>query len=199
MAITKATASSIAPAAKGDLVVGTATNDADILAVGTTSQVLTVDSSTSTGLKWATPASPAFVGCSLYKNANQTISNATNTAISFQVESYDTDSFHDNSTNNTRITVPSGKAGKYLITGSIAWSTGANERAAMIYKNGSLVNYMHQMYPSNLGGYYAPFNYVINLAVGDYIELFCYQGSGGNLTVYNGLDLTTFQASYLGA
>lgn len=60
MAITKATASSIAPAAKGDLVVGSATNDADILAVGSANQVLTVDSSTATGLKWAAPSSGAL-------------------------------------------------------------------------------------------------------------------------------------------
>ena len=54
MAITKATASSVAPAAKGDLVVGSATNDAAVLGVGSADQVLTVDSSTTTGLKWAT-------------------------------------------------------------------------------------------------------------------------------------------------
>ena len=53
MAITKATASSVAPAAKGDLVVGSATNDAAVLAVGTNDYVLTADSSTTTGLKWA--------------------------------------------------------------------------------------------------------------------------------------------------
>lgn len=56
MPITKATASSIAPAAKGDLVVGSATNDASVLAVGSADQVLTVDSSTATGLKWAAAA-----------------------------------------------------------------------------------------------------------------------------------------------
>jgi hypothetical protein len=55
MPITKATASSIA--AKGDLVVGSATNDASVLAVGSANQVLTVDSSTATGLKWAAPSS----------------------------------------------------------------------------------------------------------------------------------------------
>lgn len=53
MPITKATASSVAPAAKGDLVVGSATNDAAVLGVGTNDQVLTADSSTATGLKWA--------------------------------------------------------------------------------------------------------------------------------------------------
>jgi hypothetical protein len=57
MAITKATASSVAPAAKGDLVVGSATNDAAVLSVGSNDQVLTADSSTTTGLKWATASS----------------------------------------------------------------------------------------------------------------------------------------------
>jgi|688.fasta_scaffold477851_2 hypothetical protein len=57
MPITKATASSVAPAAKGDLVAGSATNDAAVLTVGANDTVLTADSSTATGLKWATPAS----------------------------------------------------------------------------------------------------------------------------------------------
>jgi hypothetical protein len=56
MAITKATSNSIAPAAKGDLVVGTATNDSNILAVGTNNYILTADSAEATGLKWAAPA-----------------------------------------------------------------------------------------------------------------------------------------------
>jgi hypothetical protein len=54
MPITKATSNAVAPAAKGDLVVGNATNDSGVLAVGSTDQVLTVDSSAATGLKWAT-------------------------------------------------------------------------------------------------------------------------------------------------
>lgn len=42
--------------AKGDLLVGTAADTAGRLAVGSADQVLTVDSSTSTGLKWADAA-----------------------------------------------------------------------------------------------------------------------------------------------
>ena len=41
--------------AKGDIVVATADNTIARLAVGSASQVLTVDSTTATGLKWATP------------------------------------------------------------------------------------------------------------------------------------------------
>jgi hypothetical protein len=43
--------------AKGDLLVATAADTPARLAVGSANQVLTVDSSTATGLKWATPAS----------------------------------------------------------------------------------------------------------------------------------------------
>jgi hypothetical protein len=42
--------------AKGDLIAGTADNTVDRLAVGANNTVLTADSSTATGLKWATPA-----------------------------------------------------------------------------------------------------------------------------------------------
>jgi hypothetical protein len=43
--------------AKGDLLVGTADNTIGGLTAGSANQVLTVDSSTATGLKWATPVS----------------------------------------------------------------------------------------------------------------------------------------------
>jgi hypothetical protein len=44
-------------AAKGDLLVGTANDTVDILSTGTTGQVLTVDSATTSGLKWAAVSS----------------------------------------------------------------------------------------------------------------------------------------------
>lgn len=52
--------------AKGDLIVATAADSVDRLAVGSANQVLTVDSSTATGLKWATPASGGKVVQTVY-------------------------------------------------------------------------------------------------------------------------------------
>jgi hypothetical protein len=52
MGISKATAGAVAPGAKGDLVVGSGTNDAAVLAVGTNGDTLVADSAASTGLRY---------------------------------------------------------------------------------------------------------------------------------------------------
>jgi hypothetical protein len=59
MGISKATASSVAPAAAGDLVYGSGTNDAAVLALGTAGQVLTVNSG-ATAPQWATPTAGGY-------------------------------------------------------------------------------------------------------------------------------------------
>jgi hypothetical protein len=79
MAITKASSNAVAPAAKGDLVVGNATNDSGVLAVGSTDQVLTVDSSTATGLKWATASAG---GMTLLASGSLTGATVTLSSIS---------------------------------------------------------------------------------------------------------------------
>lgn len=76
--MTKARSNATAPAAKGELVIGTGTDTSGVLSVGSANQVLTVDSSTATGLKWAAPAGGTFTnytptitqGSSLAKTVN---------------------------------------------------------------------------------------------------------------------------------
>jgi len=75
MPITKASGNSVTAAAKGDLVVGNATNDSGILGVGANDTVLTADSSTATGLKWGAVASNA----TLSQVASGTLSGASTT------------------------------------------------------------------------------------------------------------------------
>jgi len=58
--MTKSRSNATAPAAKGELVIGTGTDASGILSVGANNTVLTADSSTSTGLKWAAASSGAL-------------------------------------------------------------------------------------------------------------------------------------------
>ncbi len=187
--------------AKGDIVAATAADTVSRLGVGANGTVLTADSAEATGLKWATPASstPTFVGASAYKTTNQTATNNTYTNITFDAENFDTDGFHSNVTNNTRMTVPSGKAGKYLLSGFVAYgSNSSGVRLVRLQKNGSTFNYFSSA-PFSGDTNTVNLNYVIDLAVGDYIELNAYQSSGGNLSIESSSQYTTFQVSYLGA
>ena len=72
MPITKASSSAVAPGAKGQLVVGSATNDSSILAVGANATVLTADSAEATGMKWVAASG---------WNPNYTLLNAGGTAL----------------------------------------------------------------------------------------------------------------------
>lgn len=47
--------------------------------------------------------------------------SVTNNIQLDNLERFDTDNYHDLVTNSNRITIPSGKAGKYLITGCVSW------------------------------------------------------------------------------
>jgi len=168
------------------------------LGIGSTGNVLTVAGGVPT---WAAPASGStYVGVSVYKSGNQSIANATFTAVTFDSETFDTDAFHSTSSNTSRFTVPSGKAGKYLLTGVIAFATGTGTREVAIYKNGAAVNYGVTLPASaNPLGTYMPISYVLSLAVADYVEIFVYQNSGGALNVTFPEDATSVQMSYLGA
>lgn len=188
--------------AKGDLIAATAADTVSRLAVGTNGQVLQADSTTATGLKWAT-AGTSFVGCSVYAN-NITISYTQNVAsiMPFANESFDTDGFHDNSTNNSRITIPSGKGGKYLVDASAFFgATGSGYARMLLYKNGSLIAdtvlYGGRIDTGELGqNYVFNGNAIVVASAADYYEIgYQSDASTGNKTGLYG----SFSMIYLGA
>lgn len=181
----------------GDIIYASAANTPARLGIGSTDQVLKV----SGGIPaWGAAPSPSFVGCSLTNSsANQSIANSTWTAITFNSEFFDSDGFHDNSTNTARITIPSGKGGKYLITAALWFADNSSGfRMMQIYKNGS-----QYFLISNENGFSGDCgtnaSLLINLVAGDYIELWTLQTSGGNLNVQKASNYTTFGVNYLGA
>lgn len=191
--------------AKGDIIAATADNTVSRLAVGTNGQVLTADSTTATGLKWATTSStPTFVGCIATKDTtDQTISTGTETVVTFNGESIDTDGFHSTSTNTSRFTIPSGKAGKYLFIFSGTFAANATGvREVYAYKNGLAGTLLTQgtninSVTNNVLSIQCSF--ICDLAVGDYVEMVVWQTSGGNLALKANSANTTAQMQYLGA
>jgi len=177
--------------AKGDLISATAASTVARLAVGSDAQILVADSTASTGLKWATPTAASFVGCLAHSLTLQSIANATYTAVALpDADVYDTNTFHDTATNNSRITIPSGQGGYYFVWGVVAFKDNATgERQVALYKNGTIltaVNGMGALSTGNAGGGNPAASYfstVINLAAADYLQVFARQYSGGALNL----------------
>lgn len=168
------------------------------LPVGSNGQTLVADSAAGTGLKWG---NPSWVGCQVSLSAAQSMANATNTAISWTAENLDTNGFHSTASNQSRFTIPSGYAGKYMIQGVLQYNTNTTGiRGAYIYKNGAVMSFNAQFSASSALTTLVNFIYVADLAVGDYLEVFGYQSSGGNLDV-NGAATSNSNCSltYLGA
>jgi hypothetical protein len=144
----------------------------------------------------------AFVGCRLSKTSAQTISNATFTAVTYTAEDFDTNGFHDNSTNTSRITIPSGYDGYYEVFGICSFNqNGTGQRNFEVRKNGNLYN-SFVMSAGSAAISAAVFSDVVSVVATDYIELFVYQSSGGNLnTTSNTGDPGShvFGVTYLGA
>ena len=184
---------------KGDLY-GFSTLDARI-PIGTNNQVLTADSAQALGLKWATPTTAAFIGCSVTKSAVQSIANATATTLTWDGELFDTSTFHDNSTNNSRITIPAGKDGYYQVT-AFASPTGnaTGIREITVAKNAGLTS----LFDSTLNtGTATSIGFgvsgICSLVATDFLQVQVYQNSGGSLNYNYQSFITYFSVTYLGA
>jgi len=113
---------------------------------------------------------PAFQA---FLSSNQTLSDDTNTLVTWDTEVYDTNSaFASN-----KFTVPSGEAGKYyLFTKMYLGAVGNSEfNTAQFrwYKNGSDIDYNLIDCRSNPGHQFTCItSLVLDLSVGDYIEIY---------------------------
>lgn len=110
----------------------------------------TSDTYSWSGSAWVkvnTGAAPALRGALVTKLADQTGANYTSspTYIAFDSESYDTDAIHDNVTNNSRLTVPSGVT-KIRLKGQASLNNHTANKFTLlaIDKNGATTAYVGQ-------------------------------------------------------
>lgn len=110
----------------------------------------------------------AFVGAKAYSAVTQTI-NTTTAAVILASEEYDSDGFHDLVTENTKMTVPAGKGGKYLLA---AGTFGNNTDAGSMWfrKNGTDELRGRNSMNDESGGHYTAHAIVVELAAGEYVE-----------------------------
>jgi hypothetical protein len=180
----------------GDIIYASAANTPARLGIGSTDQVLKVSGGVPT---WGAAPAASFVGCMLYNSGDFTsVAANANYTVTFNSEKWDTDAFHSTSSNTSRITIPSGKAGKYLFVGAVYvenQSTGSV--LCRLKKNGNDFQVFQQ---AKLSGQYvlAQFSTIVDAAVSDYYEIIFYTDTATStlrVDYYTGY----FGCQYLGA
>ena len=185
----------------GDLAYSSATANTNTrLGIGSTGQVLTVAAGVPS---WATPAGGVTaVGATAFTSTAQNTTQNVYTVINLNSEAFDTNSMHDNSTNTSRLTIPSGKGGYWLINAFTVIDAGGNDVFLQVFKNGSVITgygqWDNRFAASNYGGagyVVASGSQTYPLSAGDYVEIAVRTAKATGANCLN----MTFSAMYLGA
>jgi hypothetical protein len=182
--IVSASAGSTSPlTTKGDVYAFSTTNAR--LPIGTNAQVLTADSATATGLKWATPAAgSAFSGAMIVYASATTQAMA---ASSYDLVEYDEIQYQvgatwtDLPTFKGRFIVPAGVAYVRLTAGIRDQSSVASQLIVSIYKNGTdaYAGASSQETDTTGGDACSVASPVLAVVAGDYFESYMYSSTAG--------------------
>lgn len=118
------------------------------------------------------------------KVTNQAIPSSTVRVVAWDAESFDIGDFHDNETNNSRLTIP--EAGIYQVNALVAWSTnGSGERLMTVIRRrgGTTTTQLtdvrlpgSSLTPQSVSG-------LLSLQAGDILEVTVFQTSGAELNL----------------
>lgn len=123
--------------------------------------------------------------CAAFHNTTQSINNAVLTALNLNSEDFDVGTMHDTAVNNTRVTIPSGQGGLYLLIGQASFATNSTGvRSVAFRKNGTTTLSQVQVGADDgVSQSSVSHSHIVVLAAADYIELMAAQSSGGALNI----------------
>lgn len=139
----------------------------------------------------------AFWFCKVQKSATQSLNNASSTTITFDQETHDSFTMHDNVTDNSRIIVP--RTGYYEVICEITFAANATgQRGYLLMKNTSeagrcIVGAGGATVTTTVVG-----SHIVAATANEYFEIKGYQTSGGALNVINSPQ-TYFTVRWIGA
>jgi len=142
---------------------------------------------------------PAFEA---YLSADQSVSDATNTKVAYNVELFDTDNAYDNSTNYRFTPQTSGKYFVYANVNCYAGDSNLKKAKAYIYKNGSAIKLIQFNFSNNYARQmHTMVSSVIDMnGSSDYIEIFGQVDSNsGSGQVFGGTSSAGGDRAFVGA
>ena len=159
-----------------------------------TDRLLAYDGSAWQRVGWG--ASGGRTGCTIRRNANQSVNSDSRTAISFDAEDADTDAFF--APTSTTVTIPSGLGGLYTITLSVSSGSQLGTSAGAYIASAGSANQIvatgagsnDNMFPLVSSRYYIGCAMTVPLAAADTITAGFYHNIGlainvtARLTVY---------------
>lgn len=142
-------------------------------------------------------------GAVAVRTTDQTgVVTSTDTLVVFNgTDVFDTDGFHDPTTNASRMTIPTGLDGKYLVTASVTWDTNATGARQIWFKHsaggGGVNGFVRAGGNANIVSLSS--SAILALTAGQYVEVICWQDSGANRTLSGSIVQLQFSITWLGA
>ena len=120
----------------------------------------------------------------VYNSGNISVPDSSVTTLTFDSERWDTDNFHDLTTNPERLTIP--EAGFYTVSANVWWSANTSDRRHLhLYLNGTTQIGSDTRTTGAGSNFYQHITTQYYFEAGDYIEVKVYQKSGSTLTINN--------------